>query len=73
MMKLVIPDNNDPKLPKAVKRQLERPSNHKIGEIYGKPTKSKYIGSGRANLFFDDLSNFVFSCKDLKHVYISFY
>ena len=56
MMKLVIPDNSDPKLPKAVRRQLERPTNHKIGGIYGKPTKNKYIGSGRANLFFDDIS-----------------
>ncbi|MFH1565069.1 MAG: hypothetical protein ABIC82_04450 [bacterium] len=55
-MKIIIPDNNDSKLLDAVKRLTEKKSNHQIAEIYGKPTKSKHIGSGRANIFFDPLS-----------------
>lgn len=54
-MKIIIPDNNDPKLIGAVKRLIKKNSNHKITQIYGKPTESKYIGSGRANFFFDPL------------------
>lgn len=56
-MKLVIPDNNDPELPVAVNRLVARPSNHIIGEIYGKPTKTKAMGSGRANLRSNGLDN----------------
>ncbi|MFH1187797.1 MAG: hypothetical protein V1688_02950 [bacterium] len=55
-MKIIIPDNNDSKLISAVKRLANKKSNHKITQIYGKPTESKYIGSGRANFFFDPLS-----------------
>ncbi|MFH1030247.1 MAG: hypothetical protein V1770_03240 [bacterium] len=55
-MKIIIPDNNDSNLTSAVKRLTEKASNHKITEIYGKPTRSKHIGSGRANIFFDPLS-----------------
>ncbi len=54
-MKLTIPDNNDPQLHEAVKRLLTIQSPHIITEIYGKPTKSKAIGSGRANVQFNDI------------------
>jgi hypothetical protein len=56
-MKIVIPDNIDPDMPVAVNRLVARPSNHRIGEIYGKPTKNTVIGSGRANMFFEDLTS----------------
>ncbi len=52
-MKLVIPDNTDPKLPVAVQRLVGKKSMHHIGEIYGKPTQNKYLGSGRTNIFSD--------------------
>lgn len=55
-MKLIVPDNNDPELLNMVTMLMKRPSQHRIGEVYGKPTKNKYIGSGRANIFFDDLA-----------------
>lgn len=50
-MKIIIPDNNDSNLTSAVKRLTEKASNHKITEIYGKPTRSKHIGSGALTSF----------------------
>lgn len=55
-MKLVIPDNNDPELVEVVSKLITKSSNHTISEIYGKPTTNKIIGSGRANIFFDNLT-----------------
>lgn len=55
-MKLEIPDNNDPVLIKAIEELTKKPSNHIIAEIYGKPTKNQFMGSGRTNIFFDDMS-----------------
>lgn len=55
-MKLIVPDNNDPALLNMVGRLVKRPSQHRISEVYGKPTQNKYLGSGRANIFFDDLA-----------------
>ena len=49
-MKIIIPDNNDPGLIAAVQRLAAKPSQHSIREVYGKPTRSTVIGSGRANL-----------------------
>lgn len=55
-MKLVIPDNNDPKLIDVVAKLVKKSNKHKISEIYGKPTSNTFIGSGRANVLFDDMS-----------------
>ena len=55
-MKLIIPDNNDPNLLDMVSRLMKRRSQYIIREVYGKPTINNYLGSGRTNLFFDDLS-----------------
>lgn len=54
-MKLIVPDNNDQKLLDMISSLIKRQSPHIIGEAYGKPTKNQYLGSGRANIFFDDL------------------
>jgi collagenase-like PrtC family protease len=55
-MKLVIPDNNDVELFKVIKGLKEKKFKHQISAIYGKPTESKYLGTGRANIFFDDIT-----------------
>ena len=55
-MKLEIPDNNDANLVKMVSRLVKKSSNHVITEIYGKPTRNVYMGSGRTNIFADDMT-----------------
>ena len=55
-MKIEIPDNNDPNLIKVVQRLLKIPSHHTITEIYGKPTKSVHMGSGRTNVFYENMT-----------------
>ena len=55
-MKLIVPDNNDPNLINIYRDLLNIESKHTINSIYGKPTQSKYFGSGRANVLFDNIS-----------------
>ena len=54
-MKLKIPDNNDPKLFQAIQRLANKKSKNYIFENLGKPTKSKCLGSGRANIFYGNI------------------
>jgi hypothetical protein len=55
-MRIEMPDNNDANLVEAASRLVKISSNHKITEIYGKPTKNSYMGSGRTNIFADDMT-----------------
>jgi len=49
-MKLIVPDNNSSDLTHAIRKLTEKPSEHRITGIYGKPTPNRNIGSGRANM-----------------------
>ena len=55
-MKLLVPDNGDPDLVKIISELVKKRSKHHIGEIYGKPTSNIVVGSGRANVLFEDIS-----------------
>lgn len=55
-MKIKIPDNNDPRLVEVVKSLIMKKFRHQIVEIYGKPTKNQYFGSGRSNILFDNMA-----------------